>query len=190
MDQSSYQPSFFSESSDDANLESQSTQHMVQWERATLEAEIQLSKDPLLLNSQSAVKTENDYFLRLWNSEVGESFRKVNDYEVACQSPVSQVSSSTRDESSSGVTIHTNDPPRVLLSPARTTNTQKHAENVSVKKDPEDHLILGSESSKSYELDESSDATMKLLLDFPQGDEMEYLQEPVEDVSIYLQDPF
>lgn len=138
------------------------------------EVGLSMSKEPLwLLNSLSTAKTECDYFLRLWNSEVGDSFRKANDYGVACQSPPvsSQVSSSAREDSSSGV-----------------TRTQKHAESIiSTKRDSAAELMLGSsESSRSY--DESSDITMKLLLDLPEDDEMAYLQEPIEDVSIYLQD--
>lgn len=177
--QSNQQPSFISEFTDD-KLESLSTQQMELCERARLDPEARLSKEPLLLlNSLSTAKNECDYFLRLWNSEVGDSFRKVNDYGVACQSPVSQVSSSTREDSSSGVTVQT-DLPR-MLSTTDITKTQKHAEYISTKKD--------SESSRSYdELDESSDTTIKLLLDLPDGEEMAYLQEPIEDVSIYLQD--
>lgn len=161
MDQQSYheqQPSFISEFTD---------------AKLVPEARLSISKEPLwLLNSLSTAKTDCDYFLRLWNSEVGDSFRKANDYGVACQSPVSQVSSSTREDSSSGVI----------------TKTQKHAEYmISTQKDSAADLMVGSsESSRSY--DESSDTTIKLLLDLPEDDEMAYLQEPTEDVSIYLQD--
>ncbi|KAL0400762.1 UNVERIFIED_CONTAM: hypothetical protein Slati_4106100 [Sesamum latifolium] len=46
-----------------------------------------------------------------------------------------------------------------------------------------------SESSKSYEMDDSSDAMMKLLLDFPEGgNDMGFLQGPDDDVSAYIQD--
>lgn len=155
--QQQQQPSLISESTD-AKLDP--------------EVGLSMSKEPLwLLNSLSTAKTECDYFLRLWNSEVGDSFRKANDYGVACQSPVSQVSSSAREDSSSGV-----------------TRTQKHAEYIiSTKRDSAAELMLGSsESSRSY--DDSSDITMKLLLDLPEDEEMAYLQEPIEDVSIYLQD--
>ncbi|XP_073526100.1 uncharacterized protein [Phyllobates terribilis] len=68
---------------------SPSTRHMAQWESARMEAEARLSKESLLhnsFNSQSS-STESDYFLRIWNSEIGESFRKVK--RAVCESPAS-----------------------------------------------------------------------------------------------------
>ncbi|CAA0842597.1 myb domain protein 17 [Striga hermonthica] len=55
-----------------------SARHMAQWESARLEAEARLSQESLLLPSSSfANKSESDLFLRLWNSEVGETFRNL-----------------------------------------------------------------------------------------------------------------
>ncbi|XP_027110330.1 transcription factor MYB41-like [Coffea eugenioides] len=167
--------------SDDFGLETPSTRHMVQWESARLEAEARLSMDPLLLSSSSAAKTECDYFLRLWNSEVGESFRQ----GVACQSPLSQVSSSIKDESTSGVTTQT-DSARIFGS-ADATENQKQEEHMSCHNSEE--LLTGSDSSKSHELDNSSETKMQLLQDLPNGNDMEFLQEPIDDVSMYLQEP-
>lgn len=154
---------------------------MVQWESARLEAEARLSMDPLLLSSSSAAETECDYFLRLWNSEVGESFRQ----GVACQSPMSQVTSSAKDESTSGVTTQTDS--AMILGSSDATEDQKQEEHMSCKNSEEP--ITGSDSSKSHELDSSSESKMQLPLDFPNGNDMEFLQEPIDDVSIYLQEP-
>ncbi|KAG0453918.1 hypothetical protein HPP92_025222 [Vanilla planifolia] len=67
------------------------TRHMAQWESARLEAEARLSRECLLFSSSSAAtasaepdaaadqleaKPDTDFFLRIWNSEVGDSFRK------------------------------------------------------------------------------------------------------------------
>ncbi|KAK7292650.1 hypothetical protein RJT34_15501 [Clitoria ternatea] len=54
--------------------ESISTRHMAQWESARLEAEARLSTESSLHNI-STCKTDSDYFLRMWNSEIGDSFR-------------------------------------------------------------------------------------------------------------------
>lgn len=58
------------------------TRHMAQWESARLEAEARLSRESLLFSSSAADedalsgKPESDFFLRMWNSEIGDSFRK------------------------------------------------------------------------------------------------------------------
>ncbi|KAE8722149.1 Transcription factor MYB32 [Hibiscus syriacus] len=70
---------------------SPATRHMAQRESARLEAEARLSQESSLFKSNS------DYFLRFWNSEVGESFRKLNKEDKSlCQSPILQKSSSTK----------------------------------------------------------------------------------------------
>ncbi|KAL0912770.1 hypothetical protein M5K25_016172 [Dendrobium thyrsiflorum] len=66
------------------------TRHMAQWESARLEAEARLSRESILFSSTSSApaesepaddsllagKPETDFFLRIWNSEVGDAFRK------------------------------------------------------------------------------------------------------------------
>ncbi|XP_021817049.1 transcription factor MYB41 [Prunus avium] len=80
------------------------TRHMAQWESARLEAEARLSRESSLF-SQPPEKSEPDYFLRLWNSEVGEAFRNLTTVDnSACPSPMSQASSSTKCGSVSAVT--------------------------------------------------------------------------------------
>ncbi|XP_054780281.1 transcription factor MYB17-like [Prosopis cineraria] len=54
-----------------------STRHMAQWESARLEAEARLSKETSLFASHSSA-ADPDFFLRLWNSEVGDAFRNIN----------------------------------------------------------------------------------------------------------------
>ncbi|GKC92659.1 transcription factor MYB41-like protein [Tanacetum coccineum] len=76
---------------------SSSTSHMAQWESARLEAEAQLSMDSsALLPLPSPNKTTHpnnttypDYILRIWHSEVGESFRN---RKPVCFGPASQAS--------------------------------------------------------------------------------------------------
>ncbi|KAL2470031.1 myb domain protein [Abeliophyllum distichum] len=81
-----------------------STCHMAQWESARLEAEARLSKESLLLIPMCMGKSDSNFFLRLWNSEVGDAFRKFDKGEkIACQSAIS--SSSTKCESISGFKI-------------------------------------------------------------------------------------
>ncbi|PWA65193.1 myb domain protein 17 [Artemisia annua] len=73
------------------------TRHMAQWESARLEAEARLSMDSsalLLLPSPKKTTSPNkttypDYILRVWHSEVGESFRN---RKPVCFSPASQAS--------------------------------------------------------------------------------------------------
>ncbi|KAJ0255618.1 Transcription factor MYB17 [Hirschfeldia incana] len=65
---------------------SQTARHMAQWESARLEAEARLSRESILFNPSGgeAVKYEYDHFLRIWNSEIGESFRNIT---TTSQSP-------------------------------------------------------------------------------------------------------
>nr|GLL38941.1 myb-related protein Myb4-like isoform X2 [Ipomoea trifida] len=145
-----------------------STNHMVQWES--------VSVAPSLLDLQSASKMDHhDPFLRLWNSEVGEafcSFKKPRG--VPCQSPVS---SSSKFESSSGITLHS-EPASKLLSSADTVECVPM--NCKVEEEEED--------TKSYEMVDPSETTLKLLLDFPPVvNDMGFFQGPGDNLSIYLQ---
>ncbi|KAL7003362.1 hypothetical protein U1Q18_004520, partial [Sarracenia purpurea var. burkii] len=166
--QSSTQTSSYN--STDTKSKPPSSSHMAQWESARVEAEARLSMDSFL-NPPSTVKTDCDYFLRLWNSEVGESFRKINQQDGReSQSPTSQASSSTKVGSGSGVTMQAG-------APGTSSPTEKKC------------MEYKSSNSDSYELDnDSSDSALKLLLDFPSDDDMDdmgFLQEPTDDVSIF-----
>jgi hypothetical protein len=68
--------------------------HKAQWENARLEAEARLSRESLIMSSNSAVGYDTnrmgeiitmpsdnpptDYFLKIWNSEAGKVFRNRN----------------------------------------------------------------------------------------------------------------
>ncbi|XP_013591018.1 PREDICTED: myb-related protein 308-like [Brassica oleracea var. oleracea] len=71
---------------------SQTTRHMAQWESARLEAEARLSRESILFNPSCEVKYECDHFLRIWNSEIGESFKNLT---TTSQSPCSRTTSSS-----------------------------------------------------------------------------------------------
>ncbi|KAG2380362.1 Transcription factor [Vigna angularis] len=139
-----------------AHAASTSTRHMAQWESARLEAEARLSREPYLFNNSN--KTDSDYFLRMWNSEVGQSFRGVHksDNKGSCQSPIS------------------------LGSLSATTTTDLASNPTSIVK--EDLMWGGSkkiasDSSSSSELEEDScDTSLQLLLDFPINNDMSFLE--------------
>ncbi|KAI4351760.1 hypothetical protein L6164_006082 [Bauhinia variegata] len=139
---------------DQGNVKSESptTRHMVQWESARVEAEARLSMESSLLNSWSS-KTCSDFYLQLWNSEVGESFRMIKGTDV------SQTSSSTKLESCSDVSLQVeNNGAGALLNIIQ-------EQTISKSKREED--IIVSESS-SYDLN-NSDSALKYLLDIPDG---------------------
>lgn len=147
--------------------ESPSTRHMVQWESARVEAEARLSMESLLHNFSLIGQTDCDHFLRLWNTEVGESFRVIKEKDGAtCQSPVSQTSSSTKCGSDSDVTIQVKNT-RTFGTTTNMTSEQEHGYGPMV-----DDAMANSDSLTSYELMDPSDAALDMLLDFPDGDDM------------------
>ncbi|CAK8542326.1 unnamed protein product [Lathyrus sativus] len=144
------------------------TRHMAQWESARLEAEARLSTESSHFNnsnnnnnhnSSEKADSSSDYFLRIWNSEVGDAFRNVQkpdtDYDTKtsrCQSPISAVTASS-----------------------------------SVKEEPEwkidkfcaEDVILESDSTSSNDLEDlegSSDTALQLLFDFPMNNDMSFLE--------------
>ncbi|KAE9445269.1 hypothetical protein RHGRI_001607 [Rhododendron griersonianum] len=134
---------------------------MAQWESARLEAEARLSKESLFLNPPPSSGTpSSDYFLRIWNSEVGESFRNVN--KTSCQSPVfSQASSSAKCGSVSGTTTEIG---VTLFGSNQNEDMEFKSGNVDT-----DNVMDSSDSSSSNELDDLSDTALQLLFDFPAG---------------------
>ncbi|KAH7862694.1 hypothetical protein Vadar_008198 [Vaccinium darrowii] len=150
---------------------SPSTRHMAQWESARLEAEARLSKESLLVIPPSLGQTSSDYFLRVWNSEVGESFRNMNKgNKTPCQSSFSQASSSTRCGSVSIATTETGNP---LTGSSATGSTKK--EDLENKLYADDSME-NSDSSCSSELEDSSDSALQLLFDFPANNDMSFLE--------------
>lgn len=142
--------------------------HMTQWESARLQAEARLSTESWIFNIKfHPGRTDADYFLRLWNSEVGESFRK---FSRGCKTACS---SSTKCESASALTAEIS-PNFVDFS--ATASEYEHTECKSCKSNIEDSMA-GSDSSSSIDLENSSDTALQLLLDFPINNDMSFLEE-------------
>lgn len=157
------------------------TRHMAQWESARLEAEARLSRESSLFNPIPLGKTDSDYFLRIWNSEIGESFRKFNrEDKTACQSPVSQASSSTKCGSISAITTEIS--PILLGSSIAGSNQNEDNECKSCKSYPEE-MMVGYDTSSSDELEDSSDSALQMLLDFPINNDMSFLEEDIDKYS-------
>ncbi|KAI3681737.1 hypothetical protein L6452_36541 [Arctium lappa] len=140
-----------------------STRHMAQWESARMEAEARLSMESsasvsVLLPSpkKRTTTTTTDYFLRIWHSEVGESFQKLNKGKIGCFSPASQ-------PSVSGTTIETEPKPDY---------------------EPEPEPRLGGVTfypgfthvSSPSEMEDSSDTALQLFFDIPGLNDMSFLE--------------
>ncbi|KAL3517145.1 hypothetical protein ACH5RR_024047 [Cinchona calisaya] len=153
---------------------SPSTRHMAQWESARLEAEARLSKESLLLVPSSTGKPDSDYILRIWNSEVGEAFRNFSrSHKTACQSPISQASSLTKCGSASGTITERS---LGLAGPSVAGgNLIEDTECKSSRSVLEDVPPL-SDSASTHDLEDSSESTLQLLLDFPGTNDMSFLE--------------
>ncbi|XP_059651434.1 transcription factor MYB17-like [Cornus florida] len=155
----------------------QSTRHMAQWEGARLEAEARLSRESSLFRLPPLRETGSDHFLRIWNSEVGESFRKFKKNEItACESPLAQASSSTKCGSVSGTTTEMG-LAHVTVSSATGTSRNEDKEFKSSHFYSE-AFFGGSDSSSSNVLEDLSDTALQMLLDFPSNNDMSFLGEP------------
>ncbi|XP_057443416.1 transcription factor MYB17-like [Lotus japonicus] len=145
--------------------ESPSTRHMVQWEKTRVEAEVRLSMESAMVNSLSATETSvyTDYFLQLWHSEVGNSFRMIKGKEgvVVCPSSVSQASSSSKLESCSEASLP-------VKNTALANKSQEQGSSYKL------NLEDGTADSESgyYEFhDATTDSEeLKHLLDMPDGE--------------------
>ncbi|XP_027350300.1 transcription factor MYB41-like [Abrus precatorius] len=154
-----------------------STRHMAQWESARLEAEARLSNESSKFNNTNhnsygdTKTTDSDYFLRIWNSEVGEAFRNVhhkidNKITSCCNSPASAGSSSNKCSES------------ITTNAELGSNIRGISSNTgTVVKQELEWGIHGSDSSSSNDLEDSSDTALQLLLDFPINNDMSFLEE-------------
>lgn len=154
---------------------SPSTRHMAQWESARLEAEARLSMESSLLLASSTPlppnkrSTNSDYFLRIWHSEVGNSFRNINikSEKCACSSPASQASVS-------GMTIEMGPKPEAEHSssyPEPEPEPESKPEHKSI------NLYAGfTHSSSSNEVEDSSDTALQLFFDFHGQNDMSFLE--------------
>lgn len=150
------------------------TRHMAQWESARLEAEARLSKDTSLFNnnnipSLASNKADSDYFLKIWNSEVGQSFRtgrksddEDDDDKTKCQSSMSQEGSSCNNNNKCG-------------SVSVTTTTSNVMEDFEWR-NYKSFDVGYDDSSSSNDLEDSSDTALQLLLDFPSNNDMSFLE--------------
>nr|QDO71761.1 MYB06 [Aristolochia ringens] len=150
-----------------------STRHMAQWESARLEAEARLSRESLLFFSTqsdaaaaAAAKPESDYFLRMWNSDVGESFRKIPAAAVKAEEGEGEAASSPATSSTA------------MAATAASTVTSERGGSEAEAAHPE------SDSSSSNEMDESSESSLQLLLDFP-ADDMGFFQGQVGNFPLF-----
>ncbi|KNA23930.1 hypothetical protein SOVF_019710 [Spinacia oleracea] len=139
------------------SAESRIARHMVQWESIRLEAEARLSLQARHYPS-GFPRPNSDNFLPLWNSEVGQSFRKVPKE----QAPVMGWASAS-PEACSGITGQVWQPLSVKKEQFSGVTDQVW-QPVSVKKE---QLQQQWAYSGSPESGESSDTAMNMLLDSP-----------------------
>lgn len=160
IDPSTHKPLYFQGPNIRATA-SITTSHVAQWESARLEAEARLSKDSSpVFTQQTTQRMEPDYFLLMWNSEVGESFRKLpraSGTETATHSTISQAASCIKNE---------------LNSPATGTPPVTSAWTPRLS----DGLELGPSCSSSSEFESFSDTALQMLLEFPINNDMSFLE--------------
>lgn len=173
---------------------SPSTRHMAQWESARLEAEARLSKDSsLLLVPSTTAKSQTDYILRIWNSEIGESFRNFNKTrdKNGCNSPMSLASVSVTTTAaavpsaagSSNLTEEQDCKSNILSPPPPPLPPPPPCEEEGEQQQQEDDFPQRSDSASSCDLEDSSESTLKLLLDFPSNNDMSFLGHSADHYS-------
>lgn len=150
IDPQTHEPNSISNGIPNGPPPSSSTRHMAQWESARLEAEARLSRESLLLIPPSFCKSEADFFMRLWNSEVGETFRNTKNGE------------NDVDQGSllSGNTA-------IQTWPDLAHDSSVPVENIK--------SCTGYHSSNEVE-DSDEESTLDLLLDFPSDNDMSFLE--------------
>ncbi|KAI3793028.1 hypothetical protein L1987_35640 [Smallanthus sonchifolius] len=143
------------------------TRHMAEVEKPTVEAETKLSMDPMLLSPAGLSDSNN--VLHEWSSCDGEAFQKHMDFDkVACEVPTL---GAMKFESESGDTVQGGT--HLAVTSTSESGHQGVKERIRVKEETEE-IMNASESQTSFEVDNSSDITLDLLLDFP--NDGEYLQ--------------
>lgn len=147
---------------------SHSTRHMAQWESARLEAEARLSRESL---HSAVLPSDGDFFMCLWNSEVGETFR---DYKKT-KTATTESPASSSDVANGGCARAAVPLTAVGHSSAESNQNNEDAECKSSKSCIED-VWAGSASCSSD--DSSSESALQLLLDFPGNNDMSFLGQP------------
>ncbi|CAI0470376.1 unnamed protein product [Linum tenue] len=146
-------------------LSSPCARHMTQWESARLEAEARLGRESSLFNNPtpSSGKAEADYFLRIWNSEVGESFRSFNNNGGETDKPCTTATTTTSTA--------------VCPSPAsQASSSTKCGANNSLA-----GMSSATTSCQNGDMEDSSDTALQLLLDFPINNDMSFLEGDLND---------
>ncbi|OWM88221.1 transcription factor MYB17-like [Punica granatum] len=168
---STHKPLFFQGTKIRASSASVTTGHVAQCESARLEAGARLSKDSSFVSSlQIPQRMEPDYFLLMWNSEVGESFRKLPrgaGNETVTDSTISQASSSVKIESNS---------PATGTGPATSAWAPRWSDGPKFETD----------YSSSSEFESSSDTALQMLLEFPINNDMSFLEGTIMDIAPLL----
>ncbi|KAG6753514.1 hypothetical protein POTOM_043583 [Populus tomentosa] len=165
-----------SSSSEPINIKckSPSARHMVQWESARVEAEARLSKQSLLVKPTSTAKSHPDIFLQLWKSEVGETFRIIEGKDgKTCESLVSDTPPAIKNES---VFLADTVSPKPFKTNTFIDTTQEQEDTCK----PNEDMMTVSDSIGSNEFADSTDTELKLLLDFPGGNDLEFIGEESE----------
>lgn len=149
-------------------------------ESVRVEAEARLSiQSSLLLNSPLADKPYTDIYLGLWNSIVGESFRKTARKSGGLsENAISQTSLQMKLE-----------PGSIVEDQAKANRTSASSDTAPEQDDsykPKVDMMAVSDSIGSNEFTDSSDTALKLLLDFLDDNGMEFLDEQMGNISDFL----
>ena len=170
-----HQESQFSSILDHPNafeIRSSTTRHMVQWERARLEAEVRLPMESSLLITSSPDPIV-DHFLLLWNSEVGRSFREVN------------VKSGTLGQNPASQTCSMEELGYVKRS-ASSDMIRELEDGFSKPQGEVDVIAVSSGVSSHEELSDSANSVSELLLDFSSGYDSDFFEGKDVDFPISL----
>lgn len=173
---------------------SPSTRHMAQWESARLEAEARLSKESsLLLVPSTTAKSETDYILRIWNSEIGEAFRNFNKtmQKNGCNdnnnnnSPMSLAAAVVSSAAGSSNYLTEEQDCKSNVSPTPPIPPPPLPREVEEEEHDDGDFPPRSDSASSSDLEDSSESTLKLLLDFPCNNDMSFLGHSDHYSNIY-----
>ncbi|KAH9677891.1 transcription factor MYB17 [Citrus sinensis] len=145
-----------------------------------VEAEAPLSiQSSSLLNSPLVDKPYSDIYLGLWNSIVGGSFRKTARKSGGLsENAISQTSLQMKLE-----------PGSIVEDQAKANRTSASSDTAPEQDDsykPKVDMMAVSDSIGSNEFTDSSDTALKLLLDFPDDNGMEFLDEQMGNISDFL----
>ncbi|XP_008794184.1 transcription factor MYB17-like isoform X1 [Phoenix dactylifera] len=172
------------------------TRHMAQWESARLEAEARLSRESLLFSSaaSASVSTSHhsesthpkpgpDFFLRIWNSEVGDAFRKpVSAPQESAPWAGSSPESSSSTKQRTAVTVSA----MAAVKGEPSTENKSCVSGGGVEGGGGDQ-VAGVDSSGSNAVEGTSEESYELYLDFG-GDELGLFSSHLGSFSLFSGD--